>query len=277
MAAALHHPVTAPPSLERFLGLSLAVHVAVMIGLSLSFSHSIRSSPPQTMQVKLIGTPQPTAASNATKPPEEIRTQASAAPREPPPETKNIPPSQATTKLLNQQELAADKKLNPVEAQKRPPTLDKTPDKKKVVKNDLSAKVVKNPEDFLKALDFVDKLEKQNANPVPNTQASDAPAGQGPDLQLNLADSGLVNAIRTHIESNWLIPPGLDTSALTVTVIISVNPQGGITALRISRSSGQTFFDNSLVRAVYKSAPLPIPADKYERFKDMELVFGQAN
>lgn len=277
MAAALHHPITPTPTLERFLGFSLLVHVAVMVGFSLSFSHSIRTSAPQTMQVKLIGTPQPSAASTPTKPPEEIRTQASAAPKEPPPEMKNIPPSQATTKLLNEQELAKDKKLNPVEAQRRPPTLDKTPDKKKVVKNDLSAKVVKNPEDFLKALDFVDKLEKANANPVPNTLPSEAAAGDGPELQLNLADSGLVNAIRAHIESNWLIPPGLDTSSLTVAVIISVDVQGNITALRVSRSSGQTFFDNSLVRAIYKSVPLPIPADKYERFKDMELVFGAAN
>lgn len=274
MNAALHHPITRQPSLGRILLVSLVVHFVVLIGLSLTLSHSVRVSPAAPMQVKLVGVPQPSAA---VKPPvkeEKIRTQDSAAPKEPPPEMKNIPPSEARTKMVTENLPPIKEKENPIEAKERPPVLDKNPDKKKVVKNDLDAKVVKNPEDFMKALDFVDKLEqKNNATPSPAAKATEQPAGEGPQLQMNMADNGAVDALRAHIEKNWLIPPGLDTRGLSVSVQVSVDPQGNITALQISRSSGQPFFDNSLLRAVRKSVPLPIPADKYDKFRELELVF----
>lgn len=273
MNATLHHPITRQPNLGRILVVSLVAHFVVLIGLSLTLSQSVRVSPAAPMQVKLVGVPQPSAA---TKPPvqeEKIRTQDSAAPKEPPPEMKNIPPSEAKTKMVTEELPPIKEKENPIEAQKRPPVLDKNPDKKKVVKNDLDAKVVKNPEDFMKALEFVDKLEKTNATPTPAAKATADPAGEGPQLQMDASDNGAVDALRRHIESNWLIPPGLDTRGLSVAVQVSVDPQGNITNLQISRSSGQPFFDNSLLRAVRKSVPLPIPADKYDKFRDLELVF----
>lgn len=274
MNATLHHPHTTGPNLNRFIWISLVTHFVVLIGLSLTLSHSIRVSPPQAIQVKLIGVPQPTASTKPDVVPEEIRTQDSAAPKEPPKEMKNIPDSKATTKFLDKIDELIKAEPNPIESQKRPPVLDKNPNKKKVVKNDLDAKVVKNPEDFLKALEFVDKLENKN-NPTPaQAPATEQDAGQGPELQLNLADSGTVNAIRSHIEKNWLVPPGLDLRGLTVTVLVSLDSNGGITNLRVSQSSGQTFFDESLKRAIYKSIPLPIPADKFEKFRELELTFS---
>jgi colicin import membrane protein len=230
-------------------------------------------APPASIQVKLIGVPQPTMPSKPEKPPEEIRTQDSAAPKEPPLEMKNIPDSQAKTKFVTENKPVMPDKPNPIEAQKRPPVLDKNPLKKKVVKNDLSAKVVKNPEDFLKALDFVDKLEqKQTTAPQP-VAATENPAGDGPELQINLADSGAVSAIQGAINKNWFILPGMDTRNLTVTVQISLASNGQLSSIHISHPSGNPSFDESLLRAVRKSIPLPIPPDKFEKFREMELSF----
>ncbi|MBI1309393.1 MAG: TonB family protein [Proteobacteria bacterium] len=274
MTLTLHHPHVPEPNLQRIIVASFIVHVAALIILSLTLSNSIRVSPAPAMQVKLIGVPQPPAPSKQVTP-EKIRTQASAAPKEPPPDMKNIPESTAKTKFLDAQQKPPEDKPNPIEAQKRPPVLDKTPDKKKVVKNDLDAKVVKNPEDFLKALDFVDDLAKKQATPTPaKVPATQADAGEGPQLQLNLADQGAVDAIRQKVNSNWTFTPGADTRGLQVSVIITVDEQGHLTSLRISQSSGQPAFDASLDRAIRKSDPLPIPTGQYDKFKELELIFA---
>jgi colicin import membrane protein len=274
MTLSLHHPHTTSPSLNRFITLSFVAHIVVLIGLSLTLPHSIRIAPAPAIQVKLIGVPQPTSSAKPDVKPEKIRTQDSAAPKEPPPEMKRIPPSEAKTKFLTDPPPeATPDKANPMDAKERPPVLDKNPLKKKVVKNDLDAKVVKNPEDFLKALDFVDKLEKQNANPVPKTQASEKPAGEGPQLQLNMADNGVVSAIQGAINKNWLFTPGADTRNLSVTVFVRLDAQGNLTFLQITRPSGNPSFDLSLERAIRKTVPLPIPADKMDKFRELELTF----
>lgn len=276
--AVAHHRLTEQPNLNKVLLFSLLAHLLVLAGLSLTFTSSIRIAPAAAIQVRLIGVPQPTAASKALNKPESVRTQDSAAPKEPPPDMKNIPPSEAKTKFLQEllDKVRPEDKPNPIEAKERPPVLDKNPDKKKVVKNDLNAKVVKNPEDFLSQLDdFTDKLDK--ASPKPSAvkpTPTQQPVGEGPEIQLNMADSGAVNAIRQHVERYWTIPAGKDLRGLQVIVRLSLSPDGNITGLQVVRGSGDGAFDNSLVRAVRKAVPLPIPHDKYDKFKEIDLAFA---
>lgn len=274
MSVALHHRVTAAPNMNRVLVWSLIGHLVVLLALSLSVSHRIKISAP-AIQVKLIGVPQPKASSKPVVP-EKIRTQDSAAPKEPPPEMKNIPPSDATTRFMTEQKpLDAEKKINPIEAKERPPTLDKSPREKKVVKNDLDAKVVKNPEDFLESIDdFLDQTK--TAKPTPEAVPQpDKQAGEGPQLQLNMTDAGVNTAIGAAVNRNWTIPPGKDLRGLAVTVQISLSGDGQLTRLQVSQSSGDKSFDDSLIRAIRKSIPLPIPADKMADYADFEMAFGQ--
>jgi len=242
--------------------------------MSLTLSHTVRVSPPAAIQVRLVGVPQPRAAAKPQQKPEPVRTQDSAAPKEPPPEVKNLPPSEAKTKLLAEQKPVEKDKPNPIEAQKRPPVLDKTPREKKVVKNDLTAKVVKNPEDFLAALDFVDKLDQAVPSPTrpAPAPADKKPAGDGPQLQLNLSEQGAVDAIRAKINENWTVTSD-DVRGLSLSVYLSLSADGNITKMQIGRGSGNPAFDRSLLRAVAKSVPLPIPADKYEKLRELELNF----
>ena len=255
--------------------LSVVAHVVALILMTFTLGHTARLAPPQALKVQLVGIPQPTMASKP-KELEPIRTQDSPAPKEPPPDAKSMPETEATTKLAQQVTPSTVTKKSDVAAAERPPVLDKTPREKKVVKNDPKAKVVKNPEDFLAQLDFVDDMAKQAAKPTPNTQASTKPAGEGPQLQVNLATSGLVNAIRDHISRNWMIPPGLDLKGLSVTVNVQLDEAGNLTEVYVTQSSGQQFFDNSLLRAIQKSIPLPIPADQLAEFREIELTFQPA-
>ncbi len=273
MSVALHHRVSSQPNMNKVLVWSLVAHIAVLIGLSLSISHKVKVSAP-AIQVKLVGVPQPTAAS-AKKPPEKIRTQDSAAPKEPPPETKNIPPSDAKTKFMNEQKpLDPDKKVNPVEAKERPPTLDKSPREKKVVKNDLDAKVVKNPEDFLESMeDFLEA--KPNTKPTPAAVVTDKPAGEGPQLQLNMADQGVNDGIGAAVNKNWYFQ-GYDVK-LSVTVQVNLSADGQLVGLQVVDSSGNKAFDDSLIRAIRKTAQtgFPIPAEKMSAYREFNMTFSK--
>lgn len=275
MAYSIHPRLTTHNTLRRYVGFSVAGHILALLVLTFTVGHTARVAPPQAVKVQLVGVPIP-AMPNKPKDPEKIRTQDSPAPKEPPPTMKSMPESEATTRLAEQVTPSTVTKESDIAAAERPPVLDKTPREKKVVKNTPDAKVVKNPEDFLSQLDFVDELAKQaSTKPTPNAQPSTQPAGEGPRLQVNLADGGVVNAVRDQISRNWLIPPGLDVRGLTVTVLVSLNEAGQLSGIHITRSSGQQFFDNSLLRAIQKAVTegLPIPPADLPNFRELELTF----
>ena len=115
--------------------------------------------------------------------------------------------------------------------------------------------------------------EQAPAQPTPNAAPSTQKAGEGPQLQVNLASSGAINAIRDHVMRNWTFTPGSDLRGLQVSVQLSLDDAGNITQLYVTQSSGQAFFDNSLLRAIRKSIPLPIPAAEKAAFRDIELTF----
>ena len=273
MSVALHHRTAPQPNMGRILLWSFIGHILILVGLSLSLSYHVKVSAP-AIQVKLVGVPQPTASA-PKQPPEKIRTQDSAAPKDPPKETKNIPPSDATTKFMTEQKpLDPEKKIDPIEAKERPPTLDKSPKEKKVVKNDLDAKVVKNPEDFMDSIDNLIKDAKPNTKPAPVKPVTDKAAGEGPQLQMNLSDQGVNDAIGALVNKNW-ITQRYDVKGLSVTVQVKLSPSGDLIGLNIVKSSGDPSFDNSLLRAIRKSVPLPIPTDKMGGYLDFEMAFSK--
>jgi colicin import membrane protein len=63
-----------------------------------------------------------------------------------------------------------------------------------------------------------------------------------------------------HIASNWLRSPGLP-SQLYCKVEINLLPNGEVVNAKIVQSSGNPSFDNSVLNAVYKSSPMPLPQD----------------
>jgi len=90
MSVALHHRVTSQPNMNKVLMWSLIGHVLVLVALSFSIL-----PPHQNFRPRHSGQAHRRAATTASsKPvvPEKVRTQDSAAPKEPPPEMKNIPP-----------------------------------------------------------------------------------------------------------------------------------------------------------------------------------------
>ena len=81
--------------------------------------------------------------------------------------------------------------------------------------------------------------------------------------------------IRQKVSRNWNRPPGTKTG-LKCTVRVRLVPGGEVLQATVVRSSGDPVFDRSVENAVYKAAPLPLPAeaDLFDYFREIEFVFN---
>lgn len=87
--------------------------------------------------------------------------------------------------------------------------------------------------------------------------------------------------IRAHIERFWNVPAGAkDADKLVVMIKVSVLPDGTVTAAEVQMDPMMMMNPyyqaaaDSARRAVRAASPLPIPADKYEQFRDFTLAFN---
>lgn len=188
-------------------------------------------------------------------------------------ETKVVTPKNLKKKKVIKKKEPKKEKQKKVEENKsiaRPDKLDKTKNKKTIVK-DKSApkKVAKKEDDFLKTLDFIKDLQKDGQIAHKEDEVDDTPK------TLTNEDYTSIAILKKHIEKNWFRPPGIkDLDKLSIQIEVEINKDGTIEDLQLVKSSGQQFFDNSLLRAVRKSVPLPLPGERYDVFKIIELHFN---
>lgn len=63
--------------------------------------------------------------------------------------------------------------------------------------------------------------------------------------------------VKQTISRNWVFSEAIKAQGLETRVMVVINREGSILDLRVEKSSGNSIFDESAVRAVRKSAPLP--------------------
>ncbi len=290
---------------RRALLISLFLHAFMVLLLSGLFGGVIFVRQPKVLKVQLVSLPQVPKKSNKTKlnspaktaKLQKIKTQASAAPKAPPKNLEKPVPKKVKIKAPKVKVKAKKKKIEPpkpkaipkkvepriakVEPKKeeplkrRPPKLDKTPDKAKAVRTkDKDAKTVADADDFLATLSFVDDLKKSRpltAKPIQGEEETVIDQ----DAELSLADQAITSMLTKHIRKFWFLPPGLrNAENLTAAVEIKIKSDGMISDIKVTKSSGFVFFDSALMRAVRKAEPLPIPLEKHNIFKVIELHFS---
>lgn len=80
------------------------------------------------------------------------------------------------------------------------------------------------------------------------------------------------NRMLSTIKGNWAWVG--QRSSLRVVVHFSIKETGEIVGLKIVQPSGDPSYDESVLRAVKKSSPLPAPPESYRKdFADVELTF----
>ncbi len=121
-------------------------------------------------------------------------------------------------------------------------------------------------------------LKEQLAREEKERTEAKARAEQSARAQSELAR--VENLIRQNVERNWVRPAGW-TRGMECVVRVRLDPTGEVISATVARPSGNAAFDRSVVNAVYKASPLPLPEDKglFEHFRELELRFrpeGQA-
>ena len=80
------------------------------------------------------------------------------------------------------------------------------------------------------------------------------------------------NRMMSTIKENWAWVG--QRSNLTVVVHFGIKDNGEIVGLKVVQPSGDQSYDESVLRALKKSSPLPAPPDAYRKeFADVELTF----
>jgi outer membrane biosynthesis protein TonB len=165
----------------------------------------------------------------------------------------------------------------PAEPKKEPPK--KEPPKK--TEDDPFAALVKNVEKFRQ------QQASAPAQPTPATPSQPAAGAQIRNAPFAAkATMTERDHIRAQIERHWLIDAGaqgLEDMAIVLT--IRIDPAGNVVDVRVAGESWARYTTDSAYRAVAESArraalkasPLDYPREKYDIFRDMELVFRPQN
>lgn len=77
-------------------------------------------------------------------------------------------------------------------------------------------------------------------------------------------------ALDERIRENWIVPAlgRTDAGNLTVQIRITIEKDGRVTNVKMEKSSGNRFFDDSVLRAIGKASPLPVPPDQLRGTED---------
>jgi TonB family protein len=177
-------------------------------------------------------------------------------------------------------------KPKPAPAPKAPPK--PAPPKKIVIPEKPVAKVEPAPEAVAKPkpepvaepepaaepeqVDYADLLadlreEAGESQPQPQAQARAAATGLpggGPGVVVSPAEFAWRRSAKMHVTRAWVLAPGFRMQPLEAEVMVRLGPGGEVMGTRISRSSGNPWYDESVERAVQKASPLPAPPDADE-------------
>lgn len=77
-------------------------------------------------------------------------------------------------------------------------------------------------------------------------------------------------ALDEKVRSNWTVPElaEKEAGALMVQVRITIEKDGRVSNVRMEKDSGNPYFDDSILRAIEKASPLPVPPERLRGGED---------
>lgn len=237
---------------RRVVLLSAILHVAALV-LSIVTPTSRAVTPPRVISVDLIGAPPPPSA---TQPKPAV------APAPMPPEVAPPPPvpkPRPKAVVLPEKPTQPKPKPKPKPRERREVVLDPEPKQEK----DLD--------------DLLSQLREDAGEPTPATPtetATVAPpsttSNRGAGQPVSAETLAWVRQAKLHVRRAWVVPPGFRTQALETHVLVKLDAGGSVVGEpRITRKSGNPWYDEGVVRGIEKASPLPPPP----RAGDWDFVF----
>lgn len=85
-------------------------------------------------------------------------------------------------------------------------------------------------------------------------------ATSGPGVPVPPEVAAWIRSARVHVRQAWVLPPGFRDAPLETHLEVQIDPSGRLLGEpRITRRSGNPWFDEGVVRAMQKASPLPPP------------------
>lgn len=98
----------------------------------------------------------------------------------------------------------------------------------------------------------------------PSTVAATGSAGSGAGT-VSLEVAEWIRRAKIHVRRVWVLPAGFRTQQLETHVLVDLDVGGRVMGEpRISRRSGNPWYDDGVVRAIQKASPLPAPPEAGE-------------
>ena len=231
-------------SFRRWLLASALAHAALLTAFGLTPRPPGRVTPlPAVVKVNLIapsGRPAPRAKPAPKPAPEPVPAPLRAP--EPPPPKKVLLPTEPTRE-------PEPAKPKPKPAKPRP----KPPPKPKESYQDVLASLREEagePEP--------QPVQVAEAQPQPG-----APAG-GVGVPISAEEAAWRRRAKLHVHRAWVLAPGFRMQPLETEVRVRLGPGGHVLDLRVTGSSGNPWYDESVERAIRKASPLPKPPEPGE-------------
>jgi colicin import membrane protein len=299
---------TGEERLSRWLFFSFVVHSALIVCLFLMPHLPSRSVPPAPVYtVDLVGGERIGGNNLATEPyraptPKETAKTPNKAMSEPPapvPETKKEAKNEKVEKTEKTEKpdkvkpaekpLPSQEKLALKEATKKPPAVKEPAREAKTESKADEASLDSVRERLIQsAVERVKSRTEVSSKAPPAAEAISSGTGQGEGaaaLGSGGRGGGVVmgiefisyrNKVFSIIRDNWAWPG--QRSDLKVTVRFGIRENGEIIGIKVVQPSGDPSYDESVLRAVRKSSPLPSPPESYRKdFSDVELNFLPPN
>lgn len=89
-----------------------------------------------------------------------------------------------------------------------------------------------------------------------------APRSAGVGRTVSPEVAAWMRRTKAHIKRNWVLPPGFRTQDLETHVLVDIDARGRVRHdPRVTRPSGNPWYDEGVVRAILRSSPLPAPPE----------------
>lgn len=115
--------------------------------------------------------------------------------------------------------------------------------------------------------DVLAQLRAESGEDTEPTVVAAAPTSTGPagvttGVPISPEVAAWLKRAKIHVRRNWLLQPGFRTQYLEAEIRVDLGPTGVVRGVpKITRKSGNPWYDDGVVRAIQKASPLPAPPE----------------
>ena len=226
---------------RRMVAWSAAVHVVLVLLFLVTPKPRGTVALPGVVRVDLVAAPAAPAPPKAAPTPPQARPAPPPKPKPPVPEKKVIPKEPVATPKPKPEARPEPKPAPPQPAPEPEPT-------------------------ELGYDELLEQLRGEAGAAAPPTTVADvgraAVAGGG--VLVSPEVMAWMKRAKVHVTRAWVLEPGFRTQPLEAEITVRLGATGEVLDTRITRRSGNPWFDESVERAIRKASPLPSPPEADE-------------